>query len=189
MGLLGKLLRPVRAGQQHSFWNRSGFRAPETLGLQSSEFDAGGWLLPRHTGTRLGENVSPQLTIDGIPSASSAILLVLEDSDVPLPRPVVHTVALLSPERASAGCLSLDAGGLTGGASGVEFLPASFGRRGYYGPRPIPSHGPHAYEFSAYALSGLAQKDLLGKKLGDLKTLLDGKILARGRLTGHFEQK
>lgn len=189
MSFIGKMSRPLRAGQKYSFWQRSAFKAPETPALSSSEFDANSALLLKHAGKGLGENISPQLSIENIPPSSIGILLLLEDSDVPLLRPIVHTVAIFNAELIVNGTVTLPAGALTEKTPGVELMPASFGRRGYEGPRPIAGHGPHHYEFSAYAFSAHDAAAFRFKSLKALKSLPSGKILARGRLVGSFEQK
>lgn len=40
----------------------------------------------------------------------------------------------------------------------MTFVPASFGRLGYHGPRPIHGHGVHHYGFSVYALSSPVER-------------------------------
>ena len=63
----------------------------------------------------------------------------------------------------------------------------SFKRRGYAGPRPIPGHGPHRYIFQIFALdrpSGLDYTATLPRAL----SAIDGKVIARGRLTGTYER-
>ncbi|WP_049758892.1 YbhB/YbcL family Raf kinase inhibitor-like protein [Renibacterium salmoninarum] len=185
MSFIGKMFRPLRAGQKYSFWQRSAFNAPETLVLSSSEFDANAAHLLKHAGKGLGENISPQLSIENILPSSIGVLLLLEDSDVPLPRPIVHTVAIFNAELIVNGTVTLAAGALTENT----LMPASFGRRGYEGPHPIAGHGPHHYEFSAYAFSADDAAAFRIKSLKALKSLPSGKILARGRLVGSFEQK
>jgi phosphatidylethanolamine-binding protein (PEBP) family uncharacterized protein len=67
--------------------------------------------------------------------------------------------------------------------------PASrgaLGRRGWAGPAPIPSHGPHSYVFQLFALDHRPE-------LPDTFTLTDalhsmaGHVVGRARLDGTYE--
>ncbi len=180
--LLGRLARPLRAGHGHSLWNRTELQAPESLTVTSPSFVDHGPMPVRHAGDGVGANVSPGLAWTPPPVGTAQLLLVIEDPDVPLARPVVHTAALLAPmllgvpERV----LSL--------ANVVEFVPASFGRRGYFGPRPVRGHGPHEYEFQLYALSRSMLSRGTPESIDVLVARAAGSVLARGRIHGVFER-
>lgn len=109
------------------------------------------------------------------------MVLVIDDVDVPLPRPLLHTVAVIEP-----GVQNVDTGALQPGAAGMRFIPGSLGNRGYAGPRPIPGHGPHRYRFHLFALD-----QPIPDSVTTAKTLLKqmaGHVLARGILTGTYER-
>jgi phosphatidylethanolamine-binding protein (PEBP) family uncharacterized protein len=65
--------------------------------------------------------------------------------------------------------------GLTHGKGGL-------GRRGYSGPLPVRSHGPHSYVFQLFAL------DLPDNfTLDDTIHAITGHVIARARLDGTYE--
>lgn len=183
--LLGRLLRDVRAGQEHLLWNHPSLnRVSDTLKLGSDSFPAGGSIPLRFAGKGVGDNLSPALRWSGLPAGTQEVVLVMEDPDVPLRRPWVHLIAY----------------GITPATSGIaegdlaEQNPMfQFGRntgsgRGYAGPRALPAHGPHHYVFQLFALN----RQLSFAEPPSLKQLvqaMNGAVLTRGRLDGIFEQK
>ncbi|GAB7039508.1 MULTISPECIES: YbhB/YbcL family Raf kinase inhibitor-like protein [Catenuloplanes] len=178
----GHLIRWLRAGTAHSVWNAPAFQAPETIGVSSSDFADGGPIPDAHVSRRAGgENVSPELTWTAPPYGTAQLLLILEDADVPFPRPLIHTVALLPAETRT-----LARGGLRPGNPSVRSLRASLGATGYAGPMPPPGHGPHHYEFTLYALERPVPAGV--RSIGAVRRTVDGHVLARGRLTGTYER-
>lgn len=180
---MGTLLRRVRAGDKHSAWTKSGLVAPALITLTSTAFEDGAAIPAAYAGEGVGDNISPELSWRGIPSGAAQLLLLIEDTDVPLPRPLIHTVALMEPSRAK-----LEAGELNSGGHGIRFLPASFGHTGYAGPRPIPGHGPHHYGFYLYSLSEAIRPDHAPRSIHKLFSEVGGRITARARLVGTYEQ-
>ncbi len=185
ISIVGRLLRGVRAGERHLSWNHPAMRgAPETLELTSGSLGADGHLPKRCGGEGVGDNVSPALAWSGVPDGTQELLLTLEDECAPLPRPVVHLVVLgLDPAHPGFGEGAL-AQGL---APPARFGTGSFGRLGYYGPRPVPGHGPHRYVFQLFALGRKLEFDH-APKLGVVLEQATGSVLARGRLVGLFER-
>ncbi|ORX01496.1 hypothetical protein AWC29_22880 [Mycobacterium triplex] len=100
---------------------------------------------------------------------------------MPLPRPLLHTVAVIDP--------ALDhvaAGSLRPGTPGIRFIRADLGHRGYAGPRPIPGHGPHHYRFHVFAIDQQIPDTVATVKA--LLAAMAGHVLARGTLTGTYER-
>lgn len=180
---LGALLVDVRAGQAKLVWNRPALRATDDLGLTSADFGHESTIPRAHAATRIGGvNRSPSLIWSAAPPSTAELLLVVEDVDVPLPRPLAHVAALIDPE-----VTSLPAGGLSASTvgDGVQLLKVLLGR-GYEGPAPIRGHGPHRYVFQLFALAD-AIPDHARKNLRTaLKT--PTRVLARGRLDGFVER-
>ncbi|WP_327144832.1 YbhB/YbcL family Raf kinase inhibitor-like protein [Nocardia sp. NBC_01327] len=184
---IARLLRPVRAGIGKIAWHHSAIAgAPELITVTSTAFAEGAAIPQRHAGAGVGANISPALYWSGVPAAAVELVLIVEDPDVPLPRPIVH--GLFSG-------IAADCGGIPEGALALEYSarPAfqigvgSFKRRGYAGPRPIPGHGPHRYIFQLFALdapSGLGGEATLAETLA----AIDGHVLGRGKLTGTYER-
>jgi hypothetical protein len=181
MALLGKLLRRVRAGERRSPLSGSEFDAPSSLTVTSAAFTDGGPLPSSSAGKGVGANTSPPLHWSGLPPETGHVVLIIDDVDVPLPRPLLHTVAVIDP--------TLDhvtEGALQPGTAGIRFIRADLGHRGYAGPRPIPGHGPHHYRFHMFAIDDTIPEGVTRAK--GLLTRMRGHVLARGVLTGTYER-
>jgi len=181
MALLGKVFRRVRAGEHRGPLARSGFDAPQSLNVTSSAFVDGGPLPASSAGKGVGDNVSPPLRWAGLPAETRQVVLIIDDVDVPLPRPLLHTVAVIEPTLGEA-----PAGSLRPGTAGMRFIRADLGHRGYAGPRPIPGHGPHRYRFHVFAIDKPIADDITSAKA--LLAAMSGHVLARGVLTGTYER-
>jgi phosphatidylethanolamine-binding protein (PEBP) family uncharacterized protein len=181
MGGVGRLLRNVRAGEDRSPLAGSGFTAPYDITVTSANFNDGGALPLASAGKGVGENVSPQLRWTGLPPQTQQLVLIIDDVDVPLPRPLLHTIAVIEP-----GVQDVNAGALQPGTAGMRFIPGGLGHRGYAGPRPIPGHGPHHYRFHVLALDEPIP-DHISTAKGLLKQMA-GRVLARGVLIGTYER-
>jgi phosphatidylethanolamine-binding protein (PEBP) family uncharacterized protein len=193
VAILGKLLRNRRAGETHLVWHEPSLAGPETLRLVSPEFADGAAMSAEHAGRRVGgQDRSPALIWGELPSDTAQLLLFLEDVDVPVSKPFVHCVAVVSPaltpEGLPAGALSARAPG-----AGVTLLRGQVGS-GYRGPGPIKGHGPHRYVFEVFALGSALSDTVDGTPLTRLSprsvpaAVAPGAVLARGRLTGTYER-
>jgi len=131
MTTLGRLLRKARAGNHRSVL--AGIGVPETIVVTSDAFDDGGSMPLKCAGRGVGDNQSPDLRWTGVPDGTAALVLIMEDDDVPLPRPLIHTIAILDPQRDH-----IDAGALQPTSADIRFLKTPLGR-GYSGP---PDTGP-----------------------------------------------
>ncbi len=162
---VGMLLRPLRASESASPLARPGLSATTAIDVTSPAFTDGGPIPQKHAGKGVGDNVSPALQWTGVPASAKQLVLFMDDIDVPLPKPLIHTIAVLEP-------------GTTGLGEG-EF-------RGYAGPRPIPGHGPHRYRFVLLALNRRAPDHVASAKR--LLEVISGHVVARGALTGTYER-
>ena len=69
---------------------------------------------------------------------------------------------------------------------GIRHGKGALGRRGWAGPMPIRSHGPHAYVFQLFALDqALALPD--GFTLDSALAAIKGHVIGRARLDGTYE--
>jgi len=177
----GKLFRRVRAGAHRSPLAGSGFAAPESITVTSSAFADRGAMPQSSAGKGVGDNTSPPLRWDGLPPETRQVVLIIDDVDVPLPRPLLHTVAVIEPTVDS-----VPAGSLQPGTAGMRFIRADLGHRGYAGPRPIPGHGPHHYRFHVFAIDGPISARITSTKA--LLAVMSGHVVARGVLTGTYER-
>ncbi len=178
---LGRLLRGVRAGAHRSPLAGDAFAAPDTITVTSAAFDDGGAMPAPSAGKGVGDNTSPPLRWAGTPPGTRQLALVIDDVDVPLRRPLVHTAAVIEPSVDDVA-----AGALQPGCAGIRFLRADLGHHGYAGPRPIPGHGPHHYRFHVFALDAVVPDTVTTVK--GLLAAMRGHVLARGTLTGSYER-
>ena len=123
--MIGKALRGIRAGDKHLAWNDPALvTVPAGIALSSAAFADGQAMPLRYAGAGLGDNLSPPLNWSGIPDGAAELVLIMQDPDAPLLRPVVHLIATGFSPRA---------GGLAEGAFNAPASPdiklgrASFG--------------------------------------------------------------
>jgi Raf kinase inhibitor-like YbhB/YbcL family protein len=179
MPLLGKLLRRFRAGADRSPLAGPEYAGAETIDVTSRAFTNGGAIPQKHAGKGVGDNVSPALQWTGVPADTKQLVLIMDDLDVPMPKPLMHTIAVLEPDIGG-----LAEGELRPGTTGVRLVKA-FGDT-YVGPRPIPGHGPHHYRFLVFALDQTVSDSVVDH--GALLSAIAGHVLARGVLTGTYER-
>ena len=181
---VGRLLRNVRAHDQYLACNdRSCAAAAETIELSSPAFRNGGHIPIKYAGKGEGLNISPPLLIAPVPEDTAELVLIVQDPDAPLPRPIVHLVAAgIAPKQNEIGEGML----LRDAATSIQLGRGSIGQTGYFGPRPVPGHGPHRYVFQIFALD--AQLALRPKpRLKAVLAAMQGLVIAKGRLTGMYE--
>lgn len=175
---LGRALRQRRPDPATSLANAPELAGPETITVTSPAFAAGEEIPAKYCGPLIGHQVSPALTWSDLPVGTRQVLFILDDIDVPTASPANHTIALLPPDNSG-----IDEGGLAKGTVGVRFVPGRFGATGYFGPRPLPGHGPHRYRFHILALDTVP--DAAGAASADaLRSAVGGHVLARGTLMG-----
>ena len=180
--MIGRLLRRVRAGEHRSPFAGAAFAAPYDITVTSTAFSDGGSMPVSSAGKGVGDNTSPQLHWTGVPPATRQLVLIIDDVDVPLPRPLLHTVAVIEPS-----VQDVETGALQSGTPGMRFIPGDLGHRGYAGPRPIPGHGPHHYRFHVLALDEPIPVHVTKAKA--LLKQMAGHVIARGVLTGTYERR
>ncbi|MFI1364276.1 YbhB/YbcL family Raf kinase inhibitor-like protein [Streptomyces griseochromogenes] len=124
-----------------------------------------------------GENVSPPLAVNGVPTRTTSLTLLLQDPDAPRGTFThwmawdidPHTTHLTAGEHP------------TGAAEGRN----GFGGTGYGGPCPPRGDHPHRYVLTVYAGDG--RPDLAPTATpDDLLRALSGHTLATGTLTGRY---
>jgi len=182
---LGHLLRNVRANEKHSLAHHPALAAvPQVIQLTSTWYGDCQPMPQCAAALGQGENISPPLHWTGVPAGTAELALVMEDPDVPFPRPIIHMVAYgIAPDSTG-----LAEGALREGASGLVFGKGTLGRQGYSGPRPPPGHGSHRYVFYILALSQKTQFAVSPKLKGFLAGVT-GSMIGRGSLVGMFENK
>lgn len=181
---LGRALRNRRAGHHTLGWAHPELQAPENLVLTSSAFDDGKPIPGRHRGRIFGANISPALAWTTPPAGATELVLIVQDPDAPRARPATHALtvgidptALSLPENALVDPSPVE---------GLRHGKGSLGHRGWAGPMPIPSHGPHSYVFQLFALdNSLTLPDRF--TLDEAVEGMSGHVIGRARLDGTYE--
>ncbi|MCI0542903.1 MAG: YbhB/YbcL family Raf kinase inhibitor-like protein [Actinobacteria bacterium] len=120
-----------------------------------------------------GENVSPPLTISGLPEGTVSLVLIMDDPDAPLGTWDHWVVFDIEPvTEIPRGVVGLGVDGIT-----------SFGTTGYGGP--CPPSGSHRYIHRVYALDTALGLPEGSTKVAVLEAML-GHLLAEASLTGLY---
>lgn len=155
------------------------------LGLSSSAFGDREAVPSEHTCD--GEDLSPPLTVDGLPAGTVTVALIVGDPDVPTPtigaENFTHWLAW-NAEPVEGRALFPEDGVPEGTREGAN----DAGGEGYTGPCPPPGSPPHRYVFRAFAVD--AELDLEeGAERSQLEVALDGHVLDEARLVGTYERQ
>jgi Raf kinase inhibitor-like YbhB/YbcL family protein len=183
---IGLALRNRRAGHHTLVWARPDLQAPESFTLTSTAFDHGAPIPERHRGRLFGANISPALTWTPPPTGTVEMVLTVQDPDAPRRTPANHTLtAGIDPSLSG-----IPENGLADPSPvpGLKHGKGTLGHRGWAGPLPPRSHGPHSYVFQLFALD--YHPDLPEKfSLADAVNAMTGHVIARARLDGTYENK
>lgn len=181
---LGRALRNRRAGHHLLVWARPELRAAEHFTLTSPAFAHGTPIPERHRGRLFGPNISPALAWTAPPTGTAELVLIVQDPDVPFGKPATHALTLgIDPSLSG-----IPENGLTDPSPirGLKHGKGSLGHRGWAGPMPPRSHGPHSYVFQLFALD--YQPEVPDKfTLVDALHVMAGHVIARARLDGTYE--
>lgn len=181
---IGRALRNRRAGHETLAWARPELSAPEAFALTSPAFEHGSPIPREYRGHLLGRDLSPALAWTAPPDDAVELVLVVEDPDAPRRTPAVHVLA-----RGIDPALGGIAEGSLANPSPVPGLvhgAGALGHRGWAGPMPVPSHGPHAYVFQLFATDRPIELPA-SFTLADAVRALAGRVVARARLDGSYE--
>lgn len=147
--------------------------------LKSSAFENEGQIPSKYTCD--GENVSPPLTITGVPAEAKSLVLIMDDPDVP---PNVredgmwdHWVVFNIPPDVG----EIPEGKEPAGTPGI----GTGGNTAYYGP--CPPDREHRYFFKLYALSDKLDLPEKSDKI-TVERALDGRVIDRAVLMGRYER-
>jgi hypothetical protein len=181
---LGRALRNRHAGHHTLVWAHPDLQAPETFTLTSPAFNHGTPIPERHRGRLFGAHVSPALAWTPPPADTAELVLIVQDPDVPFGKPATHALTV----GIDPALHGIPENALTQPSpiSGLKHGKGPLGRRGWAGPMPIPSHGPHTYVFQLFALDH--QPELPDEfTLTDALHAMTGHVIARARLDGTYE--
>ncbi len=142
------------------------------LQITSSAFKNEGNLASKYSCD--GEGINPPLHIEKIPEAAKSLALIVEDPDAPngvFDHWVVWNIDVVSDI----------AEGSNPGISGDN----SAGKSGYH--PACPPSGSHRYYFNVFALDTLLDLPV-GSNKKDLKTVMNGHVIAKGSIMGRYEK-
>ena len=181
---LGVMLRNRRAGQHTLLWARPDLQAPENFTLTSPAFEHGTPIPDKYRGRLRGPNISPALSWTQPPAGTVELALIVQDPDVPFGRPATHALGVgIDP---SLGGIPENGLADPSPVPGIRHGKGALGRRGWAGPMPVRSHGPHSYVFQLFALDqAVARPD--GFTLDDAIAAIKGHVIGRARLDGTYE--
>ncbi len=152
--------------------------------ILSSAF-RGGEEIPRKY-TREGEDVSPPLAVEGVPGGARSLALIVDDPDAPN-RTWVHWLIWDIPASRTELPEGVPTDGTVPALEGARQGVNDFDRIGWGGPMPPRGHGTHHYRFTVHALSEELGLDP-GADRSALEAAMQGRVLARARLTGTYER-
>jgi Raf kinase inhibitor-like YbhB/YbcL family protein len=142
----------------------------------SPSFENGGLMPAKFTCD--GENISPEISWEGVPGNVKSLSLICDDPDAPS-GDFVHWVVFNIP---------VEVNGFKENARVSEIADlgsTDFGRPGYGGP--CPPSGTHHYHFKVYALDNMVETNRNIDKY-DLLDKMEGHILAKGELVGLYKR-
>ncbi len=148
--------------------------AKDTLSFSSAAFSNGGFIPPRFTCD--GANISPPLSISGVPEKAQSLVLIMDDPDAPK-ETWDHWVVFNMPPTTR----DIPEGKEPVGRAGVN----SWGKTGYRGP--CPSSGEHRYFFRIYALSRALALPV-GSTKAQVLAAMKGYVLEEGELVGRYQR-
>jgi hypothetical protein len=119
-------------------------------------------------------------------------VLIVQDPDVPIGKPATHALTLgIGPSLTG-----IPENALTNPSpiAGIRHGKGALGRRGWAGPMPVRSHGPHAYVFQLFAVDQVVDQAVdqapglaAGFALDDVIAAIKGHVIGRARLDGTYE--
>ncbi len=121
-----------------------------------------------------GENISPELKIEGLPEAAKSLVLIVDDPDAPA-GDWVHWVVFNIP--VSGDKLTIKEDSVPGEEGMNDFKKTSYGG-------PCPPGGTHRYFFRVYALDSMLTLSFATK--ADVELAMKNHVLAKGELMGKF---
>lgn len=124
-----------------------------------------------------GKDISPPLTVSGVPKEAKSLALIVDDPDAPVGLWVHWVVWNIDPKTTEIPEGSVPAGAQQG--------KNDFQRLTYGGP--CPPSGTHRYFFKVYALDMMLNLAANSTKT-DLEKAMKGHIIAEGQLIGLYKR-
>lgn len=179
---VGRALRPIRPGLGKLAGSSA--RAGVPLVVRSASFS--GVMPPRLSVD--GDGLSPALSWTGLPGSTRTVVLLVQDADVPAPRPFTQLVLYgpatldhLSEGEVPSRIRGASPQGWRCGRNGV-------GLTGWLAPAPLRGHGAHRYAFQVFALD-FAPRFAVTPGRGAMVRAMAGHIVGFGQVIGTYERR
>ncbi|MEM2914136.1 MAG: YbhB/YbcL family Raf kinase inhibitor-like protein [Candidatus Bathyarchaeia archaeon] len=143
------------------------------LTVMSPVFENNGFIPAKYTCD--GDDVNPPLKIEGLPSGTQSLVLIVDDPDAPMgtwDHWIVWNIKPLEKIEENS-------------VPGIEGLN-SFNKHSYGGP--CPPSGAHRYYFKVYALDTKLNLNPNSRKK-DVEKAMEGHILAKGEIVGRYRRR
>src|SRR5437868_518490 len=144
--------------------------------ISSPAFQEGGTIPEKFS--KNGQNVSPELRIEGAPAEAKSLALIVDDPDAPVGLFTHWLVWNIEPKTTEIPEARAPGGSVQG--------KNDFGDASYGGPQP-PS-GTHRYYFKIFALDKTLDLKA-GAKRRELDAAMRGHIVGQGELMGRYSKK
>jgi Raf kinase inhibitor-like YbhB/YbcL family protein len=144
--------------------------------ISTAAFQEGGTIPEKFS--KKGQNVNPELRIEGVPAEAKSLALIVDDPDAPVGLFTHWLVWNIDPKTTEIAESSVPRGALQG--------TNDFPGRGYDGPQP-PS-GTHRYFFKIFAIDRVLDLKS-GAKRREVDAALRGHVIAQGELMGRYSKK
>jgi Raf kinase inhibitor-like YbhB/YbcL family protein len=144
--------------------------------IVSPAFQEGGSIPEKFS--KNGQNVNPELRIEGIPAETKSLALIVDDPDAPVGLFTHWLVWNIDPKTTEIAEKSVPKAAV----QGTNDFPGS----GYDGPQP-PS-GTHRYYFKVFALDRMLDLKS-GAKRREVDAALRDHVIGQGELMGRYSKK
>jgi len=144
--------------------------------ISSSAFQEGGTIPEKFS--KDGQNVNPELRIEGVPAEAKSLALIVDDPDAPVGLFTHWLVWNIDPKTTEIAESTVPKGAM----QGTNDFPGS----GYDGPQP-PS-GTHRYYFKIFAVDQTLDLKS-GAKRREVDAAMRGHVIAQGELMGRYSKK
>lgn len=151
------------------------FHPKTMLKITSPVFLEGGLISQKYTCK--GENISPPLIIENVPTEAKSLVLIVDDPDAPMGTFTHWLVWNIDPKLKKIEENSTPAGAVVG--------ENDFGQIGYGGP--CPPNGIHRYYFKIFALDKVLDLPS-GSTRNQLELVIKDHILEQTEIMGRFGQ-
>jgi len=144
--------------------------------ISSPAFQEGGTIPEKFS--KNGQNVNPELRIEGAPAEAKSLVLIVDDPDAPVGLFTHWLVWNIDPKTTEIAESSVPRGAL----QGTNDFPGG----GYDGPQP-PS-GTHRYYFKIFAVDQTLDLKS-GAKRREVDAAMRGHVIAQGEWMGRYSKK